>query len=306
MAWDTLGAPPENIRRIRVQARPELVENSGATLSGVQPGVFFIINDSGNDPLLFALDTTGADRGVWRVTGARNLDWEAVSVGPCGAPGVATAAAQSATVPNECVYIGDVGDNGAQRRDRTIYRVAEPAAQTVGFVGSVAAQSVVYRYSDGPHDVEAMYVAPNGSIFLITKRQLRSGDGLRRPALVFEVPASAWDSAGVPSVARLVDSLPIVPGSAPRRQITDAALSPDGRRLAVRTYTQIFVFATDSATGRVDHDASPGVCTLAPLGRSQGEGLAWYGHGDRLVVTSEGQSSPMFAVNCPMPKTRTP
>ena len=44
--------------------------------------------------------------------------------------------------------------------------------------------------------------------------------------------------------AALVDSLPIVPGSAPLRLITDAALSPDAKHLAVRTYAQLFVFAT--------------------------------------------------------------
>ena len=290
---DTLGAEPANVRRVRVQARKELVENSGLARSVAQPGIIFTINDSGNEPLLFALDTTGADRGVWRIRGARNTDWESVSVGPCGAPGRAG--------PNECVYIGDTGDNDAARRDRTIYRVVEPKAEAAGFDGSLEAQPLVYRYADGAHDVEAMYVAPNGSVFLITKRQLRGSNRERRPALVFEVPASAWRSASTPVVAALVDSLSIVPGSAPRRMITDAALSHDGRRLAVRTYTQIFVFVTDSATGRVVRDVAPGVCNLAPLGRSQGEGVTWYGDRDRLIVSSEGRNSPMIAVDCPMP-----
>ena len=292
VAVDTMGAEPAAVRRIRLQARRELVENSGVTLSSTQSGIFFTINDSGNEPLLFALDTTGADRGVWRVGRGRNTDWEAISIGAC-APAPAPRA--------ECLYIGDVGDNSAERPYRVVYRIAEPAAQDVGFVGSIDADSVAYRYADGPHDVEAMYVAPNGSAFLITKRPLRDVNKNRRQALVFELPHSVWGDVGTLTTAALVDSLPIVPGSGSRRLITDAALSPNGRLLAVRTYTQIFVFATDSATGRVDHRTPPTVCNLAPLGRSQGEGIAWYGRNDRLVVSSEGRTSPMFAFDCPMP-----
>ena len=123
-------------------------------------------------------------------------------------------------------------------------------------------------------------------------------------ALVFELPHGVWGNAGTLPTAALVDSLPIVPGSGPRRLITDAALSPNGRLLAVRTYTQIFVFAADSATGRVDHRTPPAVCNLVPLGRSQGEGIAWYGRNDRLVVTSEGRAAPMVALNCPLPAAR--
>jgi hypothetical protein len=300
---DSMGALPRNVVSIRAEARSQLVENSAATSSATQPGVFFTINDSGNDPLLFALDTTGADRGMWRVAGAPNVDWEAASMGPCS-PGVGGAgAARSATpaAPATCVYIGDVGDNNAKRATRVIYKVVEPTAQRAGFTGDVTAVALVYRYSDGPHDVEAMYVAPNGDTYLITKRRLRGAGKRLRPALVFVLKADAWRTGG-PAVAALVDSLPIVPGSAPQRQITDAALSPDARHLAVRTYRQVFVFATDTVTGRVLSSIPPGVCNTIGLHRRMGEGLAWFGQSERLLLTSEGRESPMYAVDCPMPR----
>jgi hypothetical protein len=147
-----------------------------------------------------------------------------------------------------------------------------------------------------------MYVAPNGDTFLITKRRLLAPDRHARPSLVFRLAAAAW-TTGTPAVAELVDSLPIVPGSAPMRQITDAALSPDGRLLAVRTYAQIYVFATDSSTGRVRGAISPSVCNIVSLGRWQGEGVAWFGRSAKLLLTSEGQGSPMFVVDCPMPRS---
>jgi hypothetical protein len=287
---DSMGAVPPAPALIRLQARRLLVENSAAALSHTQPGVFFTVNDSGNDPLLFALDTTGADRGVWRVIGATDVDWEATSVGPCRA------------VPVDCVYIGDTGDNFEQRTSRVIYRVREPAARAAGFTGAIIPQALQYRYADGPHDVEAMYVAPNGDTFLITKRPRLDAAGRRRPALVFRLAADAWTGNG-PVEAELVDSLPIVPGSAPMRLITDASLSLDARNLAVRTYAQIYTFATDSLTGRVRGAIPSGVCNIIALDRWPGEGITWFGRSGKLLLTSEGRDSPMQVVECPLPRS---
>jgi hypothetical protein len=285
-----MGVVPPSPTLIPLQARPLLVENSAAALSRTQPGVFFTINDSGNDALLFALDTTGADRGVWRVNGATDVDWEAASVGPC------------APLPNDCVYIGDTGDNREQRSSRVIYRVREPVARAAGFTGAVTAQALRYRYPDGPHDVEAMYVAPNGDTFLITKRPRADATGRRLPARVFRLAADAWARSTLVQ-AELVDSLPIVPGSAPLRVITDASLSPDARTLAVRTYAQVYTFATDSLTGRVRGAIPPGICNVVAVDLWPGEGVTWFGRSGKLLLTSEGRESPMQVVDCPMPRS---
>lgn len=285
---DSTGGRPTSDFTIPMHARAELVENSAATVSDDQPDVIFTINDSGNDPILFAFDTTGADRGAWRVDSARNVDWENASIGPCGAPAT-----------TRCVYIGDTGDNMAARDSVSIYRVAEPRAAAPGSLGHVAAERLVFRYPDGAHDVEAMYVAPDTSIMLITKRALRGLTGRLRPALVFRLPASAWRSGGR-VVASLIDSLPIVPGSAPWRTITDAALSQDARYLAVRTYAQVYIFETDSATGRVRSSVPPTECNVFRAIDDAGEGIGWLGR--RLLLTSEGRDSPLRIVTCPLPK----
>lgn len=301
---DSMGIVPQRTLQIRVQARPFLVENSAAALSRTQPGVFFTINDSGNDPVLFALDTTGADRGVWRVNGATNRDWEAASIGPCAAPRAAAATTDTARAlapRDECVYIGDVGDNEGKRPSRVIYRVREPRARQAGFTGDVSSESLRYRYADGPHDVEAMYVAPPGDTYLITKRRLLTAQRVLRPSLIFVLKADAWE--GKEAIAELADSLPIVPGTAPLRQITDASLSPDARYLAVRTYAQVYVFATDSATGRVRGAIPPAVCNTGALLRWPSEGITWFGRSNRLLLTNEGPDSPIYAVDCPMPGT---
>ena len=284
-----MGKALQNVVSVPLRDDRELVENSAAAMSVRQPGVLFSINDSGNDALLFAVDTTGANRGVWRVRGATNVDWEDASVGPCGGD-----VARAEGAASSCVYIGDTGENtGAW--SRTIYRVPEPNAN--GGRGEVQAEALRFSYPDRGHDVEAMYVAPNGDVVMITKRALEGRDKRLRSALVFRVPASAWGAMSR-VVARLVDSLPIVPGSVPFRMITDASLAPDAKHVAVRTYAQVYIFATDSVTGAVNHAIAPTVCDVTSLGEYQGEGVTWANTRGRLVFTSEGRRAPLKLGDC--------
>lgn len=295
---DSMGVVPA-ARRIATRNRAELVESSAAVMSVTQPGVLFTINDSGHEPLLFAVDTTGADRGAWRVSGARNRDWEAAALGPCGSGGDAGAAAAG---PASCVYIGDVGDNGAEHAAVMVYRVREPRAARGGRTGAVPAERIRFRYADGPHDVEAMLVGGDGTMHFITKRPLTDASGRKRPALVFTLPAAAWREPRALHVAALADSLPIVPGTAVGRQITDAALAPDGRWAAVRTYVQVYVFAAEPATGRIRTDVAPSVCNVVDLDERQGEGITWLGASGPLLLTSEGRREPLRVIDCPRPR----
>jgi hypothetical protein len=291
---DSMGVAPAQISVKRTSVPSALVENSTAAMSMTQPGILFTINDSGNEPLLFALDTTNRIRGVWRVANASNVDWEAASVGPCSAGASAW-----------CVYIGDVGDNEAHHRSRRLYRVAEPRARQPGEPATrpevIEAERLTYEYPNGPQDVEALYVARNGDAFLIAKRPRL--DKARHPlhALVYRLPAEAWTDKER-TVAQLVDSLPIVPGSAPFRVITDAALSPDAKHLAVRTYMQLYVFETDSATGRVNRELPPAVCNLLTVDQVQGEGVTWADSRGRFVFTTEGNRAPIALADCPLPR----
>jgi hypothetical protein len=275
-------------RRIAMRGPRELEENSGAAMSVRQPGVFFTINDSGHDPVLFALDTTGRARGSWPIEGARNRDWESIALGSCGGE-----------TARGCVYIGEVGDNGARHSSVTIYRVAEPDAN--GRTGApLAPVALSLEYEGGPLDVEAMYAGPDGALFLIGKRRREDASGRFRPAPVFEIPASAWAS-GAHYVARQIDSLPIVPGTALGRQITGAELSRDGAAVAVRTYTQLYVFRADSATGRIDTAVPPTICSIASLEEKQGEGITWMPVAGQWLLTSEGRGEPAWVVACPAP-----
>ena len=76
-----------------------------------------------------------------------------------------------------------------------------------------------------------------------------------------------------------------------------------GKLLAVRTYAQIYVFATDSSNARVRSTVRPAICNIAQIERVGGEGITWYADSSRLLLTSEGWNTPMHVVNCPLPSS---
>lgn len=242
---------------------PDLRESSGAARLAAQPRVIFTLNDSGNPAEIFATDSSGRALGRWLVPGATNRDWEALSIGPCPS--------------GACFFIGDIGDNREQRSEVIVYRVNVPPLAV--FRGApdrtpIRLDSAVVRYPDAPHDAEATWVGDNGDYFIVTK-------GRRGGIRLFRVPASAF-GARQAVTALLVQQLPIQPFPSFGRLVTDAARSPDGRKVAIRTYTELYLF-TLIGDGRVA--PNPTICNVAGL-EAQGEGVAWLDD-RRLVLTSE-------------------
>lgn len=286
------GVVADSVRLAPLERAFRLDEASAAAASARHPAIVYTINDSGNEEVLYAFDTTGNAMGRWVMRGTRNRDWEALATGPC------------ATAPEAaCVFVGDVGDNALSRPTVLLLQAREPDSLAFGSVGELFSDSLVVRYADGPHNVESLVLAPDGGFLLLPKEVMRRPDGTRRPTLLYRVAPGAW-AAGDTAVARLVDSIPIVPGAATRQQVTDAALSRDGRVLAVRTYADVWLFAADSLTGRPLAGVAPVTCNVSALHEPQGEGvgiLAVHERRVRLVLTTEGDREPFRFVTCPRP-----
>ena len=268
----------EVVRRTGTFQDRRLDESSGVVASRRHPGLLWTMNDSGGDPVLFLTDTTGAALGVFPVRGAQNVDWESLGRGPCG--------------KLECLVIGDTGDNDERRSSVTLYRMPEPdpgAATTRAT--SPPAERLTVRYPDQPHDVEALYVEPDGAIVLITKG--RSGS-----AVSFRIPARSWGSGRVVTAIE-VDRLPIPVSMMTGRLVTDAAISPDWRRVAVRTYRDVYFFLRDP-DGHLRADPDRPRCDIA--GREpQGEGIDFWDQ-NTLVLTSERAAFPAGTITllrCP-------
>lgn len=259
-------------------------EASGIGLGIASPGVVYVQNDSGDSARFFALDaTSGATLAVYTVPGARNVDWEDLAVAP-----------DARGVPS--VWLADIGDNDAARSEVRIYRVDEPLVDRhrLGLQLTTASPSVWrLRYPDGPMNAEGLAVAPGGASYVVTKSFL--GD-----SSVYAVPAEP-DPARVQALRRIAGiqfSLTGTPGGPSvvgELTATGAALSADGRVLAVRTYTDAYVWPVSEGDVAAALRGAP-VRTPLPA-QAVGEGIAI--RGSTLLVDSEGVGSTVYSVAMP-------
>lgn len=234
-----------------------LTESSALVPSATEKGILWTLNDSDNPAELFATDTLGRARGVVRVEGAENVDWEAMAGARCGNA--------------HCLYVADVGDNRERRSSVQLYRVREPNAGSDSLARPNAILTVTYP--DKPHNVEAIVVTPAQDVYLITKTSAQG-------PIVFRVPGTAWSRTEVQ--AQQVQTLPIPSNQAGSYLVTDAALRADGR-VAVRTYRYVYFFTLD---GTRFTPVAPGFRCDANGLELQGEGIAWL-DGDTLATSSE-------------------
>ena len=220
---------------------PRLVESSGVAVSRAYPDVLWTHNDSGDGPYLYATDLRGADRGALLVPGAEAIDWEDIALGPC--PISFPREPRSAGRATSCIYLADTGDNMEFRPFVTVYAIPEPvpptrASDTLGVTRAPAVMRL--RYPDGSHDVEAVYVSPRDTaLFLVSKGATR-GSAIR----LYRIDAESWRSRDTNTVAlaTLVQTLDIRPNPEAGRVVTAGAIRPDGRVVALRTYTEIYLF----------------------------------------------------------------
>jgi hypothetical protein len=273
---------------------PRLRESSGVAVSHAYPGVLWTHNDSGDGPYLYATDVNGRDRGFLLVPGATAIDWEDMALGPCPVPVPAHPTSSAARVTN-CIYIADTGDNRQSRQSVTVYAVPEPEPpQGPGdTLRTTSAPAILrLRYPDGSHDVEAIYVAPRDTtLFLVSKG--RSGS-----IRLYRLAAGSWTKPD--AVADNVQTLDIRPNPEAGRVVTAAAaIRPDGRVVAVRTYTEIYLFHPGVGGRLTPARARP--CNIAGLDLA-GEAIDFL-NDSTFVLTSEAAGrhpGTIVTVICPL------
>lgn len=248
---------------------PELHEASGLARSRRTPDLFWSLNDSG-DAVVYGIGPDGRVRARVRVTGATVFDWEAIATGPCPA--------------GDCLYVADIGDNAGWRRDIVVYRMREPAP---GEEATANAEAFRGAYPDGAQDAEALFVVDE-ALFVVTK-------GRNAPVRVYRFPALR--SGRTVSLALVAELTADEPGDAGR--ITDAATSPDGQWLALRSTEQILFYDAQSMlSGKPEavraHD-------LRRLAEPQGEGITW-ADATTLYLAGESDTGATFArLSCTLP-----
>lgn len=205
-AW---GAPVPRLpsQQLFVVSDPAIDEASGMVASRLHPGVVYLVNDSGNEPVVYAVGPDGGTLATLRLRYVTNVDWEAM------APGVDEQGRPT-------LLIGDIGDNGAKRSGLSVYEIREPQVLQDD---DVAWRRIQLRYPDGAHDAETLMRAPSGQLFVVTKEALGAG--------TYAVPSDAVPG-GTYTMQRV--------GGAPMF-VTDGAISPDGSMTVLRTYRDLVV-----------------------------------------------------------------
>jgi hypothetical protein len=242
-----------------LQRIPELPEGSGLAASRRVPGRFWSHNDSG-DAVLFALDGGGRVVGRLGISGATVEDWEAITVGPCPS--------------GSCIYVADIGDNDAERKQITVYRISEPAEPG----GSAKVADTFHAtYPDGSHDAEALLITPEGRLLIVTK-----GDS--GPVSLYRFPAELRTGTTM-RLERVGGPRKSASRAEKDDRITDGAVSPDGNWIVLRsTHALTFHRAADLLAGNW---REAGRVTLAGLGEPQGEGVTFAAN-DAVYLMSEG------------------
>ena len=200
------------------------------------------------------------------------------------APGDPRDVEDLAVAADGTVWLADTGDNRRTRTTVALFAVKDGAATLYRL-----------RYPDGPHDGEALLLEHGGRPVIVTK-EITGVAGIY-------APAGPLVSPGPVDLVRL-GQLVIAPTDTPGGPVgqlgsivvTGGAVSPDGAIVAVRTYTDAYVFAAPDGNAVT---ALAGRATRVPLpGEPQGEAVAVTDDG-RLISGSEaagGSRPPIRAV----------
>jgi hypothetical protein len=239
--------------RVRVvgQVNAPASELSGLVLA--RSGRFWTHADSGDAPRIFALARDGRLQAEIALTGAENVDWEDIAI------------------RGRTLYVGDIGDNTAQRPEIAVYRVTEPASR----VAAAAAQRIVLRYPDGAHDAEALLVDPRGGSLAIVTKDFRGASNVY---------------VGRAGTLRLAARLQLGVGQA----VTAGDVSADGRVIALRTYDRAFVWTRrggESLARALRRE--PCVAAANLIAEGQGEALALTRDGRTFYTVPEGANPPL-------------
>ncbi len=232
-----------------------LHEISGMAASHSVPELFWAVNDSGDGPVLYGMNTVGTVVRRWRLDGASNVDWEDVAYGP----------SRSGDTSVRYVYVADIGDNDAKRSTIRIYAVAElPYADTA----SVRFTWQTLVYPDGPRDAETLLCDPRtGDLFIVTKRERRNR--------LYRVP---MPTEGIDTL-QFVTELPFMLATA-------GDVSPDGNIVVVKNYMYTYAWRRGPSESIADAlRRTPQTMPYMP--EPQGEAIAFSSDGTSYLTASE-------------------
>ncbi len=195
------------IRLVGMIDHPQLKECSGVVPGRASTNLFWMHSD-GRRPVLYAVQRSGHSVGTHVVAVTALEDWEDIARDAAGH-----------------LYVADIGNNDAVRKQLVVHQIAEPEAATPAKVLPVL-RSWTLEFPGSPFNCESLFIWKEHG-YVVSK--------------VFEDAAAAiyrfpLKPAAAPVTLELVASLAVT------SPVTGADISPDGRQLALVAKSGIFLF----------------------------------------------------------------
>ncbi len=264
----------------------KITESSGLARSHFIEDAWWTMNDSGHGTDVYMFGDQGQTLAVCHLKGANNRDWEAMS--------------SFQRDGKHFVLVADVGDNVARRERCQLYIFEEPKfkpKKKKSFSKKLQSRTIEFRYEDGPRNCEAAACAPDGkSVFLIEKIFLETNKRRQPGIYELELPLDDEAQAGESGllVAKRIASFPF-------RGVTGMAISPNGKRLAIRNYLSAHLFERLAVDGKlptwesVFRNSKPKSVPM-PL-QVQGEAICFTSDNEHVVLTSETARQTIWKVH---------
>lgn len=260
-------------------ADPQIDELSG--LVGLDTGEMLLVEDSTPEPrpgatsiLMYRIDAGCAVQG-----GVVEFEQDPRDI-------------EDLAFKDNTLWFADIGDNGADRANVALISASyDPDDPDAG-----SSAPGVYRlgYPDGPHDAEALLLAPDGTPYLVTKDPL-GRSGVYRPVAVLD-PSAEVEMEKVADLEFSMTGTPGGPvGRAGQLLVTGGAVAADGSHLALRTYTDAYVWALSGSDVPAALAAEP-LAVLALPDAPQGEAISFAADSRSLILGSEGVNSVITAI----------
>ena len=270
-------------------SRNILSETSGIAFGKVNPDVMWAHNDSGAEPLIYAVTKTGEMKGQWKIEGVKAVDWEDIAVGPCEING-----------KESCIFIADMGNNKHKRQDMSIIVVKEPNLATdqawTDEPGKLETNQVIsLQYEpvenaqpeESNPDTESLMIHPKtGELYTISK----SIKGEK--SILFHIPRPKANETVKPEPlgSWLFSAFPVF-GST-----TGADFSPSGTHYVIRTYWKAYEYDIE-AYGSVEA-AFQHPRFIFHIGEKQGESIAYDPDGITIWTVGEGELANVLRYSC--------
>ena len=245
-------------------------EASGIAESLRYPDHFWVHNDSGDEARLFLINRQGQTVVNLILQGITHRDWEDIATGPGVEQG------------ESYIYVGEIGDNGAQHTYKNIYRLKEPVLANLNEgqnVLSGAVETITFSYLDGNRDAETLMVdSQTKDIYIVSKREERV------QVYLLEYPQTLTDTLVLPVVQTL-----------PYTRVTAGDISADGSEIVLKTLTSVYYWKRNN-TETIPEALGRQAERLPYFIEPQGEAIAWLKDGSGYITVSETSNANVIPI----------